>query len=66
MVKDFYLDGLRLFEDITYKDSYGHEFVALPDGSYILSVDGVETIWGEAYLIKDGMIEQICEEGQQC
>ena len=66
MVKDFYLDGLRLFEDITYKDSYGHEFVALPDGSYILSVDGLETIWGEAYLIKDGMIEQICEEGQQC
>lgn len=64
MVKDFYLDGLRLFEDITYQDSHGHEFVALPDGSYILSENGVETIWGEAYLIKDGGIEKICEDNQ--
>ncbi len=64
MVKDFYLDGLRLFEDITYGDSHGHEFVALPDGSYILSENGVETIWGEAYLIKDGQIEKICEDYQ--
>ncbi len=64
MVKDYYLDGMRLFEDITYGDSHGHEFVALPDGSYILSENGVETIWGEAYLIKDGYIEKICEDGQ--
>lgn len=64
MVKDSYLDGMRLFEEITYGDSYGHEFVALPDGSYILSENGVETIWGEAYLIKDGWIEQICEDGE--
>ena len=64
MVKDFYLDGMRLFEEITYVDSHGHEFVALPDGSYILSENGVETIWGEAYLIKDGWIEKICEDGQ--
>ena len=64
MVKDFYLDGLRLFEDITYHDSHGHEFVALPDGSYILSVHGEEWIWGEAYLIKDGQISKICEDNQ--
>ena len=64
MVKDFYLDGMRLFEDITYKDSFGHKFVALPDGSYILSENGVETIWGETYLIKDGYIEKICEDGE--
>ena len=64
MVKDFYLDGLRLFEDITYQDSYGREFIALPDGSYILGADGVEMIWGEAYVIKDGSIQKICEDGQ--
>ena len=29
-----------------------------------LSENGVETIWGEAYLIKDGWIEKICEDGQ--
>lgn len=64
MVKHFELDGMRLFEDITYGDSYGHEFIALPDGSYILSENGVETIWGEAYLIKDGNLEKICEDDQ--
>jgi dipeptidase E len=59
MVKHNYLDGMRLFEDITYGDSYGREFLALNDGSYLLSVDGVESIHGEAYLIKDGKLRQI-------
>ena len=59
MVKHNYLDGLRLFEDITYGDSYGREFLALNDGSYLMSVDGVESIHGEAYLIKDGELRQI-------
>ena len=65
MVKDHYLDGMRLFEDITYGNSYGHRFIALVDGSYILCEDGRETIWGEAYLIADGEIEQICRENEQ-
>ena len=59
MVKHNYLDGMRLFEDITYGDSYGREFLALNDGSYLMSVDGVESIHGEAYLIKDGELRQI-------
>lgn len=58
MVKDYYLDGKRLYEEITYGDSYGHEFLVLPDGSYLMSVDGDETVWGEAYYIKDGKIER--------
>lgn len=58
MVKDYYLDGKRLYEDITYGDSYGHEFLVLTDGSYLMSVDGDETVWGEAYYIKDGKIER--------
>ena len=36
MVKDKYLDGMRLYEDITYKDSIGHPFIVLVDGSYLL------------------------------
>ena len=59
MVKHNYLDGMRLFEDITYGDSYGREFLALNDGSYLMSVDGVESIHGEAYLITDGELRQI-------
>lgn len=64
VLKDDCLDGMRLMEDITYPDSFKHEIVALNNGSYILIEDGVETLFGEAYLIKDGTIEQICEHGK--
>lgn len=64
MVKDNYLDGMRLFEDITYGDSYGQKFLVLPDGSYLFGEDGKETVYGEAYVITDGKIEKICEENQ--
>ena len=60
-VKDNELDGMRLFEDITYADSMGECFFALVDGSYIVEEDGVTTLFGEAYCIQDGEIEQICQ-----
>lgn len=63
-LKDEMLDGLRLLEDITYADSMGHEFIALNDGSYIVIEDGVETLYGEAYSIKDGKLKQICRNGE--
>ena len=53
MVKDSWLDGKRLYEDITYPDSAGREFLILPDGSYLMSIDGEETIWGESWILKD-------------
>ena len=61
MVKDYWLDDRRLFEDITYGDSYGNRFLTLTDGSYLLIENGMETVWGEAYEISDGNIRQICE-----
>lgn len=64
MIKDGWLDGMRVFEDITYEDSIGRRFLALPDGSYLLSELGKETIYGEAYVIADGRLEKICEENQ--
>ena len=57
MVKDTILDGKRLFEEITYPDSLGREFLILPDGSYLMSIDGKESVWGEAWLLKDGKLE---------
>ena len=63
-LKDDYLDGLRLIEDITYEDSVGHEIIALNDGSYIMIIDGQATLYGEAYLIKDREQTQICKEGE--
>ncbi len=57
------LDGLRLFEDVIFKDSIGNAFYALPDGSYICQKGKSATLYGEAYLIKDGEMEQICLNG---
>lgn len=64
MVKDHYLDGRRLYEDITYGDSYGQRFLVLVDGSYLFIKDGKETVCGEAYVICDGKMEAICDENQ--
>ncbi len=57
------LDGLDLFDDIAIPDSMGRTFFVLPDGSYILSKGGRETLYGEAYVIHDGEMKQIAEDG---
>ncbi len=59
MVKDYELDGMRLYEDITFGDSYGKEFLVLPDGSYLMSVNGEEFVCGEAYVISDGQFRSL-------
>jgi peptidase E len=61
-IKNDILDGQHLFEDITYSDSYGREFYALEDGSYFMIESKTTTLFGTAYLIKDGNIKQICEK----
>lgn len=63
-LRDDYLDGLRLVEDITFDDSVGHEIIALNDGSYIMLDDGQTTLYGEAYMIKDRQLTQICKDGE--
>ncbi|MBP5223733.1 MAG: dipeptidase E, partial [Lachnospiraceae bacterium] len=63
-LRDEMLDGMRLIEDITYADSFGHEIIALNNGSYIICENGSETVYGEAYSIKDGKIRQICPDGE--
>ncbi len=64
-VKHRYLDGRRLMEDITCEHSIGHRFLALPDGSYVLSQYGRDTVFGEAYLVQDGVISRYCENGAE-
>lgn len=64
MEKDAILDGLRLYEDITYGDSMGRKFYILVDGSYILGRDGREELRGEAYLLENGVLTQLSREGQ--
>ena len=65
MCRDSVLDGMRLFEDITYGDSRGHRFTVMVDGTYLLvREDGAQELRGEAYVIHDGVMEALCREGQ--
>ena len=63
-IKDYYLDSLRVIEDITYADSYTHEILAMNDGSYITIENGTEILYGEAYRIKNGNLDMICRNGE--
>lgn len=63
-IKNDILDGQRLFEDITYPDSFGREFYALVDGSFVTVTTNETILYGEAYLIKDGTVQQICKKDE--
>ena len=57
--KDHVLDGLRVFEDITYPDSKNKYFYCFPDGTYLLIQNGISKIYGEFYVIHDGKLNKI-------
>ena len=63
-VKDNILDGLRLYEVITYPDSQDNCFFALPDNSYIYQDPEHLLLFGEGYCLCDGIMEQISENDQ--
>ena len=55
--RHYTLDGKRLYEDITYADSMGHTFFALPDGSYFFQDEDGLLLCGRAYRIQNSIIE---------
>lgn len=61
--KDMWLDGKRLFEDITYADSVGNAFYAIPDFSYIVDDGRFATLFGEGYRIQNGILERLTSHG---
>ena len=61
-VKDNYLDGKRLYEDITYADSMGHEFFVLPDNSYFYQDNNGLLLCGKAYRLRNGIMEQLTDD----
>ena len=60
-VKDYHVDGLHLFYDITFPDSIGRCFYALPDGSYIYQDEDQKLLCGKGYSVIDGVMKQINE-----
>ena len=62
-VKNDIIDDMRLIEDIAFADSAGRTIYALTDGSYLLQTEEWAEIRGEAYMIRDSRIEQICADG---
>ena len=65
MVKDWMLDGRRLYEDITFEDSYGQNFYVLVDGSYIVVEKEKNILYGEAYFLQDGKMKLLCKYGEK-
>ena len=63
-VRGVVLDGLRLFEDVIFPESWRHRFYTLPDGGYIIKKNGRETLHGAAWEISNGKMRQICSENQ--
>lgn len=63
-VKDDILDGKRLYEDITFADSFSNRFLVLPDGSYVRVEEGISHLCGEAWLLEDGRMHKICENNE--
>ena len=60
--KDYMLDGKRLYEEVTFPDSMGHEFFSLPDNSYFYQDRHGLLLCGEGYRLKNGILEQLTVE----
>ncbi len=63
-VKDNILDGKRLYEDVTFADSMGHTFFALPDNSYFYQDEQHFLLFGKAYRLRNGILEQLTWDGE--
>ena len=64
-IRDTRLDGKLYVQEIACGHSYGHRMLAVPDGSFVLVSDGEEIVFGEAYLVADGVVSPFCKEGEE-
>ena len=61
-VRHMMLDGVRLFEDITFHDSMGRQFFALPDNSYFYQDEEGLLLCGKGYRLRNGIMEQLTDD----
>lgn len=60
----YMLDGQRLYEDITYPQSMGQTFFALPDGSYFFQDEEGLMLCGKSFRLRDGILELLTVDGE--
>ena len=67
LCKDMMVDGFRVYDDIAMPDSKVmlRRFYVFPDGTYLYGENGNETIFGEFYLIENGVMRQVANDGQR-
>ena len=59
-------NGLELYQrKHILNESMKREIYAISDGAYIIEANNSITIFGESYLIKDGIITKLCSNGEQ-
>ena len=59
------VDGLRLFEDVAFPDSWNHRFYTFRDGGYVIQKPGKRPeLRGEAFEITRGAMHRISEENK--
>lgn len=67
LCKDMKVDGLKVYEEIAQPDSIKSHtrFYVFPDGTYLYGYNGNETIYGEFYIIENGVMRKIANDGQR-
>ena len=63
-IRTLTLDGMKAIDEIAAADSRGRCFLCLNDGAYALQKDGKTTVYGEAYLLQDEKLTQICSNNE--
>lgn len=61
IIKDKFLDGAKIVEEILAPDTFKTPLLVLPDGSYVVQTEDKKELFGEAYLFKDGKLNKICD-----
>ena len=46
------------------KESYNRAIIAISDGAYVLEKNNICLLYGEGYLIRNGIIKKICDNGK--
>ena len=62
--KAFYSTGntVTKYEEVTFPDSMGNEFFALPDNSYFFQDEQGLLLCGKAFRLKEGIMEQLTDD----